>query len=162
PTIRGLDLMSRRRACAVGKCRIPALIAVAFTALVLASPSLIADAGEGTNQVLEPAQLTLANRHILIMRSAGVAASPSIRARAVQENLVSLARRGGALEVTTRPMPEGVGVLVDGSLVFRVLQEDAHPELGEDVQQVADAAVVNLRIALAEMHELRDPRQRLR
>ena len=154
--------MSRRRSCAVSAYRAWTLVAAACAALALASPSSLADAAEVTGQVLEPAELKLANRHILTMRSPGVAASPAVRARAVQENLASLARRGGPLEVTTRAMPEGVGVLVDDTLVFRVLAEDADPELGEDVQRVADAAVANLRIALAEMHELRDPRQRLR
>lgn len=154
--------MSRRRACGIGERRVQALVAAAVAALVLASPPSLADAAAGTDQVLEPAELTLANRHILTMRSAGVAASPAVRARAVQENLASLARRGGPLEVTMRAMPEGIGVIVDDTLVFRVLREDADPEFGEDVQRVADAAVANLRIALAEMHELRDPRRRLR
>ena len=92
------------------------------------------------------------------MRSAGVAASPAIRARTVQENLVSLIQRGGPLEVTTERLPEGIAVIVDQTLVFRVLKEDTNPELGEDVQLLADAAVHNLRTALAEMHELRDSR----
>jgi len=40
-------------------------------------------------------------------------------------------------------------VIVDQTLVFRVLKEDANPELGEDMQLVADAAVHNLHTAFA-------------
>jgi small-conductance mechanosensitive channel len=56
----------------------------------------------------------------------------------------------------------GIAVVVDQTLVFRVLKEDVDPELGEDVQLVADAAVHNLRTALAETRELRDSRRLLR
>ena len=134
---------------------------------VLASIALgpmrsFAESGAEDPQLLEPAELTLANRHIFTMRSAGVAASPAVRARTVQENLVSLVQRGGPLEVTTRTLPEGVAVVVDGTLVFRVLQEDLDPERGEEVQVAADAAVHNLRTAFGEMTELRDSNRLLK
>ena len=144
------------RAGAIRKTGLVSLIAVMLAVLALAPAISLAKAGEEDQQLLEPAELTLANRHIFTMRSAGLAASPAVRARTVQENLESLVQRGGPLEVTTQALPEGIAVMVDGSLVFRVLQGDADPELGDDVQLVADAAVHNLRTALAEMHELRD------
>jgi small-conductance mechanosensitive channel len=147
------------RAGAIRKAGLPSLFAVLLAVLALASPTSLAQSGAEETQILEPAELTLANRHIFTMRSAGLAASPAIRARTVQENLVFVVKRGGPLEVTTRALPEGIAVMVDGSLVFRVLKEDANTELGEDAQLVADAAVHNLRIALAEMSELRDSGQ---
>ena len=117
------------------------LIAVVLTVLALAPAISLAESSDEDQQLLEPAELTLANRHIFTMRSAGLAASPAVRARTVQENLKSLVQRGGPLEVTTQALPEGIAVMVDGSLVFRVLQGDADPELGDDVQDVAAAAV---------------------
>jgi small-conductance mechanosensitive channel len=144
------------RAGAIRKTGIVSLVAVVLAVLALTPAISVAKAGEEDQPLLEPAELTLANRHIFTMRSAGLAASPAVRARTVQENLESLVQRGGALEVTTQALPEGIAVMVDGSLVFRVLQGDADPELGDSVQLVADAAVHNLRTALAEMGELRD------
>jgi small-conductance mechanosensitive channel len=150
------------RARPVGKVGILSLLAVVLVALALGPVRSVAAPAEEDPQVLEPAELTLANRYIFTMRSAGVAASPAIRARTVQENLVSLAQRGGPLEITTRELPEGIAVVVDQTLVFRVLKEDVNPELGEDVQLVADAAVHNLRTAFAEMSELQDSRRLLK
>jgi small-conductance mechanosensitive channel len=146
----------------MGKAGVLSLFAVVLVALALGPVRSLAASAEEDPQVLEPAELTLANRHIFTMRSAGPAASPSVRALTVQQNLESLVKRGGPLEVTTRVLPEGIAVLVDGSLVFRVLKEDANPELGEDVHLVADAAMHNLRTAFTEMSELRDSRQLLK
>ena len=153
--------MSRRLVCAIRNTGITSLFAIVLAVLVLVPVRALAETGEEDPQILEPAELTLANRQIFTMRSAGVAASPEIRARTVHENLISLVQRGGPLEVTTRTLPEGIAVVVDQTLVFRVLKEDANPELGEDVQLVTDAAVHNLRTALAEMRELRDSRRLL-
>ncbi len=137
------------------------VIAIMLAVLTLASPNSFAQSGAEEKQILEPAELTLANRHIFTMRSAGLAASPAVRASTVQANLVRVAQRGGPLEVTTRTLPEGVAVMVDDSLVFRVLVGDANPELGESVQMVTDAAVSNLRTAFDEMNELGDWRRLL-
>ena len=103
------------------------VIAVMLTVLALAPPNSFAQSGAEEKQILEPAELTLANRHIFTMRSAGLAASPADRARAVQANLVLVVHRGGPLEVSTRTLPEGIAVMVDGSLVFRVLRRTRAP-----------------------------------
>jgi len=133
-----------------------ATVLAVLTLLALAPARSLAQSDAEEDQVSAPADLTLANRHIFTMRSAGVAASPAIRALAVQEHLNSIAQRGGRLEVTTHALPEGIAVVVDGTLAFRVLDEDVDPERGEKVQLVADAAVHNLRTALGEMTEMRD------
>jgi small-conductance mechanosensitive channel len=156
-------LMSPRKVGTIRRTGAFALFATLLAALVLAlaPPRSLAQSGDEEAQILEPAPLTLANRHIFTMRSAGVASSPAMRARTVEENLIAIVRRGGPLEVTTQTLPEGVAVAVDHMLVFRVLKDDVDPEVGEDVQLLADAAVHNLRIALGEMHELRDSRRLL-
>jgi small-conductance mechanosensitive channel len=146
---------------AIRRAGILSLVAVMLVVLTLASPNSFAQSGAEEKQIREPAELTLANRHIFTMRSAGLAASPADRARAVQANLVLVVQRGGPLEVSTRTLSEGIAVMVDDSLVFRVLAEDASPELGESVQMVTDAAVSNLRTAFDEMNELNDWRRLL-
>lgn len=149
------------RADAFRKAGVQSLFAVLVTVLALACPNSFAQPGAEEQQILEPAELTLANRHIFTMRSAGPAASPAVRARAVQQNLLFVVQRGGPLEVTTQTLPEGIAVMVDDSLVFRVLPGDVSTELGESMQLVADAAVGNLRTAFEEMGELHDWRRLL-
>jgi small-conductance mechanosensitive channel len=55
-------------------------------------------------------------------------------------------------------MPEGVAVLVDGALLFRVLNGDVDAELGETPQSVAATAARNVQLALSEIREARDAR----
>jgi hypothetical protein len=71
---------------------------------------------------------------------------------------VAVLERGGPLAVSTRELPEGVAVLVDGNFVFRVLDTDVNPESGETTKGVADMAVRNLTQALGEIRESRDSR----
>jgi small-conductance mechanosensitive channel len=66
--------------------------------------------------------------------------------------------RGGALEVSTAPIQGGVAVLIDGTLVFRILDGDANRESGETANGVAAEAVRNLETALSEIREARDSR----
>jgi len=151
--------MPRRRGCTFQSAGFVSLLAAVLAVVTLLAPAparSLAQSDAEEIAVSEAADLTLANRHIFTMRSAGVAASPAVRALTVQENLNSIVKRGGRLEVTTRALPEGIAVLVDGTLVFRVLHEDLDPERGEEVQVAADAAVHNLRAAFGEMTELRD------
>jgi small-conductance mechanosensitive channel len=104
----------------------------------------------------EPVELTIANRPIFTMRAEAFGRPPSDRVRSIQPVAATLVERGGPLEVTTVETPEGIAVLVDGSLLFRVLNGDADPETGETPQSVATKAVRNLKLALAEMREARD------
>jgi small-conductance mechanosensitive channel len=107
------------------------------------------------------AVLTVANRPICTMRALSFGRPPSERVRSIESAVASLVERGGPLAVTTVDIPEGVAVLVDGSLLFRVLNGDVDPETGETPQTVAAAAVRNLAVALAEMREARDARMLL-
>jgi small-conductance mechanosensitive channel len=104
----------------------------------------------------------IANRRIFTMRAEGFgAAPPGARARAVSENIGLMVEQGGPLQVTSQELPEGVAVLIDGRLVFRVLNADVDPEAGETVKSAAAGAVRNLATALAEIREARDARAML-
>jgi small-conductance mechanosensitive channel len=60
------------------------------------------------------------------------------------------------MEVTTRTIPEGYAILVDGRLIFRVLHADVDAEVGETAEEVAARAAQNLQLALDEIRESRD------
>jgi len=125
-----------------------------------------ASAGAQEQEAAEPdassapaaAELTVANRPIFTLRAPAFGRPPGDRVRSIDAAVASLVERGGPLEVTTADTPEGVAVLVDGSLLFRVLNGDVNPETGETPQTVAAAAVRNLEVAFAELREARDAR----
>jgi small-conductance mechanosensitive channel len=143
-------------------------LVVLATASAAGSPALAAGQSQPaaatteTEGAPEPADLLIANRRILTMRAEGFGtAPPGARAKAVSENIGLMVEQGGPLRVTTQVLPEGVAVLIDGRLAFRVLNEDVDPEAGETVASVAASAVRNLTTALAEMREARDARAML-
>jgi small-conductance mechanosensitive channel len=104
----------------------------------------------------EPVELKIANRPIQTLRASAYGRPPRARAEAIEELASTLVERGGPLEVTTLDSPEGVLVLIDGSVVFRVLNGDVNPETGETPRAMADVAVRNLKVALAELREARN------
>ena len=118
-----------------------------------------AQQGDDAATVIEaeaPAELVLVNRPITTLRATAYGAAPSERVAAVQEGLAALLDHGGPLVVSTRPIPEGVAVLVDGKFAFRVLHGDVNREAGETTAAAAAAAVSNLQLALDEIRESRD------
>ena len=104
----------------------------------------------------EPVELTIANRPIFTLRADAFGVSPAQRARIIADTVPTLVDRGGPLEVRSAPVQGGVAVLVDGALVFRVLDGDVNRESGETPGAVAEEAVRNLELALAELREARD------
>ncbi len=110
---------------------------------------------------LPPADLEIANRYICTLRAPAFGASPAERARIVQSGVEMLLERGESLEVTTEQFPSGVHVMVDGTPLFRILNEDVDAALGETPATAAATAAENLRRALAELQEARDSRSLL-
>jgi small-conductance mechanosensitive channel len=104
----------------------------------------------------EPADLRIANRHIVTLRADAFGMPPAERVRVIGSSVPALVDRGGPLEISTAPTQGGVGVLVDGTLVFRILDGDVNRERGETANGVAAEAVRNLETALAEIREARD------
>jgi small-conductance mechanosensitive channel len=121
---------------------------------VQARPTAATNAATATG---EPAVLVIANRHILTLRATNeYGATPAVRAQGVRERMHTLLEAGGPMAVTTLDTPEGVAVLLDGNLVFRVLPGDVNPEAGETVQRTAYAAVGNLQRALRDLRDGQD------
>ena len=109
----------------------------------------------------EPAELTVANRRIYTLRADVAGATPAMRVVVIKDTLAGILARGGPLAVTTRELPEGIVLMVDGQFLCRVLNDDVNPETGETARAVADQAVRNLEKAFAEIRESRDSRAML-
>jgi small-conductance mechanosensitive channel len=110
---------------------------------------------------IEPMELLIANRPITTLRAQAFGASPAERVEAIEAGIVALRARGGPLVVTTRAIPEGAAILVDGRILFRVLNEDVNRESGETTAVAAEAAARNLTLAMDEIREGRDSKAML-
>jgi small-conductance mechanosensitive channel len=108
-----------------------------------------------------PADVQIANRRIVTLRADVLGAPPADRAVAVEERVAAVVEQGGPLEVGTRPIQDGIAVLVDGHVVFRVFDADVDAEVEEQAATVATRAADRLRQALGEIRESRDSRQML-
>ena len=106
----------------------------------------------------EPADLVIANRPIVTLREGAFGFSPADRANAIRAAVSGLVEQDGPLEVATAPVAGGVAVLVNGALLFRILDGDVNREAGETASGVAADAVRNLETVLAELREARDSR----
>ena len=93
----------------------------------------------------EPVELTVANRPIFTLRAESFGRPPRDRVAAIQPMVSALVERGGPLEVTTVETTEGVMVVVDGSLLFRVLNGDVNPETGAAAQNILGYGALMLR-----------------
>jgi len=115
-----------------------------------------ADPVPASSNVSEPAELIIANRSIFTLRGDVAGASPAERVRNIRDGVDLIVERGGPMVVSTRELPEGIAVLVDGHLIFRVLNADVNAESGETTKSVADQAVRNFAQVLAAIREGRD------
>jgi small-conductance mechanosensitive channel len=100
----------------------------------------------------------LANRYIATFRAEVHGAGPAERVAAIRKRIQDLVDRGGALVVTTQPIPEGAAVMINGRLAFRVLVADLDPDTTSNPVDAANVAAQRLRVALGEVEEARDAR----
>lgn len=134
----------------------------ALAALVLAAGADVraetASANAPAPGVSSPAVLTIANRQIVSLRAEVHGASPADRVGAIVARIDAVAAQGKPMAVTTQEIEGGIAIMVDGSLVFRVLDADVDVEIGETTSAVASQAARNLQLALDEVREVRDSR----
>jgi small-conductance mechanosensitive channel len=127
--------------------------AAATTAVATAGPAPTAP----------PVDLVVANRHLFTMRATNeYGATPAVRAAGVEQRLAAIVDSAGPLDIALRDAPGATSVLVDGSLLFRVLSSDVNVEIGESTTAVAARAAKNLALALRDLREARDSRYLLR
>jgi small-conductance mechanosensitive channel len=106
----------------------------------------------------EPAELRYANRPIVLLHAELFGATPRERVEATVERIDAVVAQGGPLRVSTRSIPEGVALLIDDRLIFRVLEGDVDAEAGETAREVAARAARNLQLAIDETMEARNTR----
>ncbi|MDQ1309532.1 MAG: hypothetical protein QG601_801 [Pseudomonadota bacterium] len=123
-----------------------------------AGPDRPAGTAESAAPQHEPADLTVANRRIFTLRADAFGIAPEERVSSIRSTVAVVVDRGGPLAVRSAPIAGGVAVIVDGSLLFRVLDGDVNREAGETAEAVAADAVRNLELAFAELREARDSR----
>jgi small-conductance mechanosensitive channel len=126
------------------------------------APAFAQDAEAPSVDPNAPAELIVANRPITTLRAMAYGVSPAERVETVSRGLDLLLERGGPLAVSSRELPEGIAILVDGRLVFRLLNDDVNREAGESTQVAAAAAMRNLQLALDEVRESRDSQAMLK
>jgi small-conductance mechanosensitive channel len=127
-----------------------------------AGPEAVAETGAAPEVAAhEPADLLIANRYVTTLRSEVYGTSPAERVASIRERIGVFLAEGGTLTVSTRTMPEGAIVLINGRIAFRILATDVSPDSGETVEAAAQAARQRLEIALLELEEARDARAML-
>ena len=105
-----------------------------------------------------PATVRIANRDIVVLRASLLGRSSADRVAAIRQLLAARIADGGALEVSARPLGDAYIVRVGDRDIFAIVPADANPLLGETAERKATAAVVQLRQALIEIGESRQPR----
>jgi small-conductance mechanosensitive channel len=135
------------------------VLAITAVAALAVTPGALAAAPVAESPVAAtsaPATLEIANREIVSLRADVFGASPTERVQAIEERVAAVIERGGPRRVATREIPEGYAVLIDGTLIFRVLKGDVDAEAGEGAREVAARAASKLQRALDELSEARD------
>ena len=124
-----------------------------------------ADAPAGTDAArgaVAPAPLTVDNRTIFVFRSTLLGHAPSERAEAAQRRIESLANRHRVSNVSSRTIPQGMAIEIDGAAVFVVTPGDVDDLGGATLQSTAEDAVRSLTEALSETQEQASVRQLLK
>jgi hypothetical protein len=119
----------RRHLRSIGRAGIAAALVAFLVGRAVAAESALSSAASAS--VGEAADLEIANRHITTLRAAVYGATPAERAAAIQKHIESIVDQGGNFVVTTRPIAEGVLVLVNDQVAFRVLAGDVDPDSTE-------------------------------
>ncbi len=94
------------------------------------------------------------NRHIFTIRSDFMGYSQEERAMAIRHRIEAAMAKGGGDNVSFRPAPEGGRFIeLNGLAVFQIRPGDLDPLTGESLDEVANNAAQNLKIAVREARE---------
>ena len=94
------------------------------------------------------------NRHIFTIRSEFMGYSQEERAMAIRHRIEAAMEKGGGDHVSFRSTPEGGRFIeLNGRAVFQIRPGDLDPLTGESVDEVANNAAQNLKIAVREARE---------
>ena len=101
------------------------------------------------------------NRPVFTLRASAYGVSPSERAKRVSVRIMALLERAPEGRVTVESEGTGNAVKIDGSIAFIVTEGDVETTYGETVATATAAAVEQLKLAIEETREARDPRRML-
>jgi hypothetical protein len=94
------------------------------------------------------------NRHIFTIRSDFMGYSQEERAMSIRHRIEAAMEKGGDDDVSFRPAPEGGRFIeLNGLAVFQIRPGDLDTLTGESVDEVANNAAQNLKIAVREARE---------
>ena len=118
---------------------------------VAALPSTAAHHGEDTTEA-KPVEFM--NRHIFTIRSDFMGYSQEERAMTIRHRIEAAMAKGGDDHLSFRPTPEGGRFIeLNGLAVFQIRPGDLDTLTGESVDEVANNAAQNLKIAVREARE---------
>ena len=118
---------------------------------VAALSSTAAHHGEGSTEAMP---VEFMNRHIFTIRSDFMGYSQEERAMTIRHRIEAAMEKGGGDNVSFRPAPEGGRFIeLNGLAVFQIRPDDLDPLTGESLDEVANNAAQNLKIAVREARE---------
>ena len=118
------------------------------SALVAQAASVVAPSPAAAART---APLMFANRKVVVFRAALAGYLPDERAVGAQRRLESVLAKNGLLQTSTRMIPEGTQVLLDGVQLFVVVPGDVNQLAGDTTESVAKTAAVELSKAVFDM-----------
>ncbi len=94
------------------------------------------------------------NRHIFTIRSEFMGYTQEERAASVKDRIKSAMEKGGGDQTSIRPTPEGGRFIeLNGRAVFQIRPDDLDPLMGESIDEAAQSAAQNLKVAVREARE---------
>lgn len=120
------------------------------SSLVSQAASAVAQANAASSR---SAPLMFANRKVFVFRAALAGYPPDERATGAQRRLEGVLAKNGPLQTSTRMIPEGTQVLLDGVQLFVVVPGDVNQLAGDTTESVAKVAAEELSKALTDYRE---------
>ena len=101
------------------------------------------------------APVTVFNRQVTLFRAPLLGVPVEERALRANKTLRRMLATGGAGVVTSKPIPQGYSIMLDGVLAFMMSPEDADSLNEETLDQAAKNAVTSLELVVRETREAR-------
>jgi len=100
--------------------------------------------------------LVIGNRTLHVFRTSLGEFSPTERARAAERRILQAFAESGEGWTSVKPTDQGVLVQIDGKAMFTIVRGDARQDLGESVDDLANAASRKLQTAWGDAQEISD------
>jgi len=106
----------------------------------------------------EPAELVIANRHIITLRAEVFSNTPEQRVSTILKRLDEALELGGPGVLRDTVLFGGRGILIDDHALMFIAPQDLDPSMGEEIEAVKLRTMERLDVAIAEQREMRDSR----